>query len=272
MTDPASHPDGQPRTVSAAILVIGDEILSGRTKDKNIGYIAEYLTAIGIDLSEVRVVPDVEARIVSALNALRADYDYVFTTGGIGPTHDDITADSVAKAFGVPIDVDPRAVAMLQERFSDAELTPARLRMARIPAGADLVPNAVSKAPGFRIGNVVVMAGVPSIMQSMLDAVAPSLSTGQKMLSETIDAGLPEGAVAEPLGAIAKANADVIIGSYPYFDGSRYATRLVVRARDAGRLAAVAADVAAMVAAVRTAQGLPAAPSPAPLPAGETAR
>ena len=271
MTDPASPPDGQTRTVSAAILVIGDEILSGRTKDKNIGYIAEYLTAIGIDLSEVRVVPDVEARIVSALNALRAEYDYVFTTGGIGPTHDDITADSVAKAFGVPIDVDPRAVAMLKERFSDAELTPARLRMARIPAGADLVPNAVSKAPGFRIENVIVMAGVPSIMQSMLDAVAPSLRTGVRMLSETIDAGLPEGAVAEPLGAIAKANPDTMIGSYPYFDGIRYATRLVVRARDAARLAAVAAEVAAMVDGVRAAQGLP-APPPAPLPAGETAR
>jgi len=278
MTEPTSPPESQTRTVSAAILVIGDEILSGRTKDKNIGYIAEYLTAIGIDLSEVRVVPDVEARIVTALNALRAEYDYVFTTGGIGPTHDDITADCIAKAFGVPIDVDPRAVAMLKERFSDADLTPARLRMARIPAGADLVPNAVSKAPGFRIENVIVMAGVPSIMQSMLDAVAPSLATGQKMLSETIDAGLPEGAVAEPLGAIAKANPDAIIGSYPTFDGTRYTTRLVVRSRDAGRLAAVSAEVANMVAAVRTAQGLPPMPSdapasaPAPLPAGETAR
>lgn len=273
MTDPSPPADSPAETVTAAILVIGDEILSGRTKDKNIGYIAEYLTAIGIDLSEVRVVPDVEARIVSALNALRADYDYVFTTGGIGPTHDDITADCIAKAFGVPIDVDPRAVAMLKERFSDAELTPARLRMARIPAGADLVPNAVSKAPGFRIGNVIVMAGVPSIMQSMLDAVAPSLSTGRKMLSETIDAGLPEGAVAEPLGAIARANPDTMIGSYPYFDGNRYATRLVVRARDAGRLATVAAEVVAMVDGVRAAQGLPAAAAtPAPLPAGETAR
>jgi molybdenum cofactor synthesis domain-containing protein len=274
MTDQTSPPDSPPRTVSAAILVIGDEILSGRTKDKNIGHIAEYLTAIGIDLSEVRVVPDVEERIVMALNALRGAYDYVFTTGGIGPTHDDITADSVAKAFGVSIDVDPRAVAMLKERFSDTELTPARLRMARIPAGADLVPNAVSKAPGFRIGNVIVMAGVPAIMQSMLDAVAPSLSTGQKMLSETIDAGLPEGAVAEPLGAIARANPDTMIGSYPYFDGARYATRLVVRGRDADRLAAVAAEVAGMVATVRAALGQPATPAAAPAtpPAGETAR
>jgi molybdenum cofactor synthesis domain-containing protein len=267
----AAAADTATDTVTAAILVIGDEILSGRTKDRNIGWIADHCTAVGIQLREVRVVPDIEDEIVAAVNTLRVRFTYVFTTGGIGPTHDDITADCIAKAFGVPIDVDPRAVAMLKERFSETELTPARLRMARIPAGADLVPNAVSKAPGFRIGNVIVMAGVPSIMQSMLDAVAPSLSTGRKMLSETIDAGLPEGAVAEPLGAIAKANPDTMIGSYPYFDGTRYATRLVVRARDAERLAAVAAEVAAMVDGVRAAQGLP-APTPAPLPAGETAR
>src|SRR5665213_2708555 len=147
--------------VTAAILVIGDEILSGRTKDKNIGYIAEYLTNIGIDLREVRIVPDVEAEIVAALNVLRHRYDHVFTTGGIGPTHDDITADAVAKAFGVGIDVDQRAVAMLLERIPKADLNEARLRMARIPEGATLIVNSVSKAPGFTIGNVHVMAGVP---------------------------------------------------------------------------------------------------------------
>ncbi len=135
--------------VTAAILVIGDEILSGRTKDKNIGHIAEYLTAIGIDLREVRVVPDIEAEIVAAVNALRTRYDHVFTTGGIGPTHDDITADAIAKAFGVPIDVDPRAVAMLLERIPKPDLNEARLRMARIPEGASLIANSVSKAPGF---------------------------------------------------------------------------------------------------------------------------
>src|SRR5687767_4759749 len=158
--------------VTAAVLVIGDEILSGRTKDKNIGYIAEYLTAIGIDLKEVRVVPDEEDEIVAALNAMRRRYTYVFTTGGIGPTHDDITADCVAKAFGVPIDHDPRAVAILKERLGarGVELNEARLRMARIPQGADLVDNPVSGAPGFWIGNVIVMAGVPTIMQAMLDA------------------------------------------------------------------------------------------------------
>src|SRR2546429_6104312 len=148
--------------VTAAVLVIGDEILSGRTKDKNIGYIAEYLTNLGIDLKEVRVVPDEEEEIVAALNALRDRYTYVFTTGGIGPTHDDITADSVAKAFGVSIDVDPRAVAIMQERIkaTGAEMNEARMRMTRIPAGADLVLNKVSGAPGFWLDNVIVMARV----------------------------------------------------------------------------------------------------------------
>lgn len=237
--------------VTAGMVVIGDEILSGRTRDTNVHYLANFLGALGIDLVEVRMVPDVEERIVEAVNALRARCTHVFTTGGIGPTHDDITADAVARAFGVPIDVDERAVAKMLERYKREELTPARLRMARIPAGAELIDNAVSKAPGFRIGNVHVMAGVPAIMQSMLDAVAPSLTRGRPMLSATIEAGLPEGAVADPLRAIAAANADVLIGSYPYFDGSRYATRLVVRSRDEGRLAAVVAAVEDMVAAVK---------------------
>ncbi|MGH6683088.1 MAG: competence/damage-inducible protein A, partial [Pseudolabrys sp.] len=156
--------------VTAAVLVIGDEILSGRTKDKNIGFIADYLTALGIDLKEVRVVSDDEAAIVTALNALRRQYTYVFTTGGIGPTHDDITAECVAKAFGVPIDYHPEAVAILKERLAKTggELNEARMRMARIPQGAALVANKVSGAPGFWIGNVIVMAGVPAVMQSML--------------------------------------------------------------------------------------------------------
>src|SRR5471030_2720354 len=172
-------------TVTAAVLVIGDEILSGRTKDRNLGYIAEYLARIGVETREARVVPDVEAEIVSALNALRGRYTYVFTTGGIGPTHDDITADSVAKAFGVPIDEDPRALAMMMERYQPGDLTPARRRMARIPAGADLIENPISKAPGFRIGNVIVMAGVPNIMQAMFDSAAKGLETGAKILAET---------------------------------------------------------------------------------------
>src|SRR5664279_57770 len=155
--------------VTAGILVIGDEILSGRTKDKNIGFIAEYLTNIGIDLKEVRVVADDEADIIAALDALRARYNYVFTTGGIGPTHDDITADSVAKAFGVGIDHHPEVVARFKERWSEQDLNEARLRMARIPDGAELIQSATILAPGFKLGNVIVMAGVPSIMQAMMD-------------------------------------------------------------------------------------------------------
>jgi molybdenum cofactor synthesis domain-containing protein len=240
--------------VTAAVLVIGDEILSGRTKDKNIGFIAEYLTAIGIDLKEVRVVPDEEAEIIAALNALRGRYTYVFTTGGIGPTHDDITADSVAKAFGVTIDIDPRAVALFRARVPNMELNEARLRMARIPAGAELVENKVSAAPGFMIGNVIVMAGVPSIMQTMLDAVSSKLRTGQKMLSETVLANAREGDIGTPLGEIAKAHPDTMIGSYPFFDGQKPNTNIVVRARDARILAAAKRAVEDMLARVHAAR------------------
>ena len=230
--------------ITAAILVIGDEILSGRTKDKNIGYIAEYLTNIGIDLKQVRVVPDDEADVVEALNALRARFTYVFTTGGIGPTHDDITADCVAKAFGVSIDHDPRAVAMLREPYQPGDLNEARMRMARIPAGADLIENPISRAPGFRIGNVIVMAGVPSIMQSMLDNAAPKLATGTKMIAESIDAnGLPEGIYAKALGEIAAANPGVSIGSYPSFVNGGFRNQIVVRGKDQPMVAAAVAAI-----------------------------
>ena len=208
---------GNPQSlVTAGVLVIGDELLSGRTKDTNVGHIAENLTAIGIDLREVRFVPDVEEEIVAALNALRFRYSYVFTTGGIGPTHDDITADCVAK------------------------------RMARIPDGAELVVNPVSKAPGFWLGNVIVMAGVPSIMRAMLDWVLPQLKTGVKVLSETIDAGLKEGDIASDLREIAKNHPETTIGSYPYMSEKGFATRVVVRSRDAEKLAVAKADVEAM--------------------------
>lgn len=245
----ASDTSSSPALVTAAILVIGDEILSGRTKDKNIGYIAEYLTNIGIELREVRVVPDVQEEIVAALNALRARFTYVFTTGGIGPTHDDITADSVAAAFGVSIDHDPRAIAMLSERFPADQLNEARLRMARIPAGADLIANSVSKAPGFNIGNVYVMAGVPSIMQAMLDALAPTLKTGVKILSDTVRAGLREGDIGTALAEVAKAHPDVSIGSYPFFSDEGPDTNVVVRSRDAQKLAEAMAAVKTMLAA-----------------------
>jgi molybdenum cofactor synthesis domain-containing protein len=235
--------------ITAAILVIGDEILSGRTKDKNIGYIAEFLTQIGIETREVRVVPDLMDEIVAALNALRGRYTYVFTTGGIGPTHDDITADAVACALGVKIDHDPRALAMLRERFQPEELNEARMRMARIPEGAELIANPISKAPGFRIKNVITMAGVPSIMQAMLDAVAPTLKTGVKILSETVRANRREGDIGAPLAALAKSHPDVAIGSYPFWDeNGQPNTNIVVRSRDAAKLAEAKAAVEQMLA------------------------
>jgi len=240
--------------ITAAILVIGDEILSGRTKDKNIGYIAEYLTNIGIDLAEVRVVPDVEEEIVAALNALRHRYTYVFTTGGIGPTHDDITADSVAKAFGVGIGHDPRAVAVMKERFDalGTEMNEARMRMARVPHGAELVQNKISAAPGFWIGNVITMAGVPAIMQAMLDEVAPKLKTGAQMLSESIRADLREGDIGTELGEVAKQHPGTSIGSYPFFDDTKGPnTNIVIRARDAAQLAATRAAVEDMLRRVK---------------------
>jgi len=240
------------QSVTAAVLVIGDEVLSGRTKDSNSGYIAEYLTVIGIDLREVRVVPDVEDEIVAAVNALRARYDHVFTTGGIGPTHDDITADAIARAFGVSIDVDERAVAMLLERIPKADLNEARLRMARIPAGASLIANPVSKAPGFTIGNVHVMAGVPAIMHAMLDVLAPTLPTGRKILSRSIDAGLREGDIAAAFAAVQKQFPDVSMGSYPGFkEGVGFTTQLVLRSRNEERLGQAEAAVRAMLAEVR---------------------
>src|SRR5213078_1394892 len=185
--------------VTAGVLVIGDEILSGRTKDKNIGYIAEYLTALGIDLLEVRVVGDEEAAIVDALNALRRRYSYVFTTGGIGPTHDDITADCIAKAFGVGISEHPEAVARMTRHYGDAALfTPARRRMARVPDGGTLVDNPVSVAPGFQMENVFTFAGSPSVAQGMFQSMKHRLVGGDPVLARTVRTNLPEGIIAEP--------------------------------------------------------------------------
>jgi molybdenum cofactor synthesis domain-containing protein len=231
--------------ITAALLVIGDEILSGRTKDKNIGTLADHLTDIGIRLKEVRVVADDEAEIAAAVNALRARYTYLFTTGGIGPTHDDITADSIAKAFGVEIDVDPRARAVMQAACDarGIELTPARLRMARLPLGADLAEAGNSIAPGFIIANVVVMAGIPDIMRVMLEAVTPRLKTGTRMLSETIELARPESQIAQLFADHQKAYPDVAMGSYPCMRDGKPATDLVLRAPDAGRLAAAVASL-----------------------------
>src|ERR1700754_2584321 len=183
----------QDKVVTAAILVIGDEILSGRTKDRNIGYIAEYLTNMGVELREARVVPDVEEEIVAALNALRTRYTYVFTTGGIGPTHDDITADAVAAAFGVSIDYHPEAMALMAARYKNpADFNEMRKRMARIPDTATLIKNSVSTAPGFQIGNVFVMAGVPMVMRAMLEELAPRLTRGAVVHAVTVEVHLPE--------------------------------------------------------------------------------
>jgi molybdenum cofactor synthesis domain-containing protein len=233
---------------TAAVLLIGDEILSGRTKDRNLGFIADYLFALGIDLKEARVVADVEAEIVAAVNELRARYGYVFTTGGIGPTHDDITADAMAKAFGVAIDHHPQAVATLTAYFKEIGREPneARMRMARVPKGATLIDNPVSKAPGFQIGNVFVMAGVPKIMQAMLEQVMPRLAKGVPMQSRAIEVLGGEGDLAKPLGEIQSRYPTVIIGSYPFQSVAGFAANLVLRSRDVPALDAAEAEVKAM--------------------------
>ncbi len=240
------------KIITAGYVVIGDEILSGRTKDKNIGFLASYLTEIGIELSEVRVVPDIQEKIVEAVNALRTQYTYVFTSGGIGPTHDDITADAIAKAFGVSIDLDPRAFKLLEDHYGAESFTPARQRMARIPKGADLIENKVSIAPGFRIENVHVMAGVPAIMQAMVDAIAPTLETSQKMLSVTIDAPLPESRIAMELGEIQENYPQTSIGSYPQAKDGVFSTQVVVRSRSNDVLEQASEAVRAAVEAAKT--------------------
>jgi molybdenum cofactor synthesis domain-containing protein len=233
---------------TAAVLLIGDEILSGRTKDKNLGFIADYLAALGIDLKEARVVPDIEQEIVEALNALRARYTYVFTTGGIGPTHDDITADAVAKAFGVPIGHDPTAVDILLTWFEQIGREPneARMRMARIPVGATLIENRVSKAPGFQIGNVFVMAGIPKVMQAMMEEAAKRLTGGIPVRSVSITVEGGEGDIAQPLKAIQDRFPEVTIGSYPFEGSHGFAATLVLRSRDDQALAASEREVKAM--------------------------
>ncbi len=233
---------------TAALLIIGDEILSGRTRDANLAFLAGRLSELGIPLREARIVPDQREEIIAALNALRARYSYVFTTGGIGPTHDDITAECVAAAFGVPLLRHPEAVRRLAAHYENpADLTEARLRMANIPEGGTLIDNPVSAAPGFRIGNVFVLAGVPRIMQAMFDGLAGDLVGGAPIASRTVGCDLGEGVIAMELGAIAAAFPDLSIGSYPYFQAGRFGTSLVVRGIDEARLEAAAEAIAAMV-------------------------
>ncbi|MDF1609844.1 molybdopterin-binding protein [Hoeflea sp. YIM 152468] len=240
------------RTVTAAALAIGDELLSGRTRDKNIGHLAELLTAAGIVLEEVRIVPDEQSRIVEALNALRTRYDYVFTSGGIGPTHDDITADAIAAAFDVECTYDAAAMALLSAHYADRglELTPARQRMARMPVGSRHIDNPVSCAPGFIIGNVHVMAGVPSVFQAMLDTVLPQLNVGVKLLSDKVSCPYGEGDIGDPLAAIAKAHRQVSIGSYPRFSGAGFSTEIVIRCRDAAAIATARREIEAMLSEI----------------------
>jgi molybdenum cofactor synthesis domain-containing protein len=226
--------------LTAAVLVIGNEILSGRTPDTNTNTIARFLGALGIDLKEVRVVGDAEDEIVAALNALRARYTYVFTTGGIGPTHDDITADAVAKAFGVSIDYHPEALAILAARIKPEDFNVMRKRMARIPFGASLVKNSVSAAPGFQIENVFVMAGVPKIMQAMLEDIAPRLDRGQLVQAITISARIAEGTIAAALAKLQGEHDTVAIGSYPQYGEDGYGVQLVARGRDAAEVEKVA--------------------------------
>jgi molybdenum cofactor synthesis domain-containing protein len=231
---------------TAAVLIIGDEILSGRTQDTNLNTIARFLAALGIDLKEARTVGDGMAQIVEALTALRSAHDYVFTTGGIGPTHDDITADAVAEAFGVALPEHPDALAILGKRYGPGEFNAARRRMARIPEGGTLITNPVTDAPGFQIGNVFVMAGVPKIMTAMLEDVAPRLRKGAVVHAVTVRvSGVGEGTVADILTAAAKADRDLSFGSYPFGHGSvgEIGTNLVVRGRDQARLEAAVAGL-----------------------------
>lgn len=223
---------------TAAILVIGDEILSGRTQDTNTAYIAQWLGKIGIRTAEARVVSDSIETIGEALNALRARYTYVFTTGGIGPTHDDITADAVAHAFDLPIGPNAEAVSILTAHYKPGDFNEARQRMARTPEGAILIENPISKAPGFQVGNVFVMAGIPRVMQAMLESLRPRLTGGPPLLSQTISVFAAEGTIADTLTAVQGQFPDVPLGSYPFYRNDRFGTSLVGRSADPARLAA----------------------------------
>lgn len=240
------------KIVTAAVLIIGNEILSGRTQDVNLNYLAKGLNEAGVRLLEARVVPDSAEAIVAAVNEVRAQYDYVFTTGGIGPTHDDITSECVARAFGLPLVLHPEAARILEAHYRKRgmEFNAARRRMAQVPEGAELVLNAVSLAPGFRIGNVYVLAGVPQVMQAMFESLKAGLRGGRPVLSRTISCGLAEGALAEGLGAIQARHPDVDIGSYPWYRHGSYGVSLALRSPEAARLAAAGDEVAAFVRAL----------------------
>ena len=235
----------QSKIWTAALVVIGDEILSGRTQDKNVAQVATWLNDQGIRLAEVRIVPDVLERIDEAVNALRSAHDYVFTTGGIGPTHDDITVDAIAAALGVPVVIHPQARQLLEDYYRDRHggITDARLRMARVPEGAELIPNPTSGAPGVKIGNVYIMAGVPYIAASMLEALTGRLEGGRPVVSVTIGARAPESDVADLLRETEEAHPGVAIGSYPFFKDGRYGANFVIRSEDGDLARATGQDL-----------------------------
>ena len=233
--------------ITACALVIGNEVLSGRTKDANLNWMASRCTEIGISLAEARVLPDDEGIIIEAINECREKYNYVFTTGGIGPTHDDITSACVAKAFGVEIERRKEAVELLETFIKKENLNEARLKMAEIPVGAELIYNPVSKAPGFRMENVYVMAGVPSIMRSMFDGFANSLMSGEKVLSQSVACYLPEGAVAQGLSNIQGRHLEIDVGSYPFMRAGKFGCTLVSRGTDEKHLSMVVDEIKAMI-------------------------
>ncbi len=230
-------------TVTAALIIIGNEILSGRTQDANLAFLATALNEAGIQLREVRVVPDAEADIVEAVNALRTKFDHVFTTGGIGPTHDDITSASIAKAFDLPYGRHPEAERRLLAYYPPEKVNPARMKMAETPEGAELIDNPVSVAPGFTIGNVHVLPGVPSILQAMWAGLRPRLKGGAVVVSKTITVFCPEGEIAKPLGEIQALHPTVEIGSYPFMRQERFGTSLVLRSVDAAAIEAALAAI-----------------------------
>ena len=250
---PATASPADDRIFTAALVVIGDEILSGRTQDANIAYLAKWLGLQGIRLREVRVVADDTAAIVAAVNALRVAHDYLFTTGGIGPTHDDITVDAIAQALGVEVVLHPQAVAVLTDHYGDA-INTARLRMARVPAGAELIENPRTKAPGIRFGNIFIMAGVPAITRSMLESLDGMLPGGRPVRSRTVAAWTAESRVASLLAAVEKAHDGVQIGSYPFWRDGRTGANFVVRSVDQELLDATAT---ALMAAL-DGEGIPA--------------
>lgn len=233
---------------TAGLIVIGNEILSGRTHDTNVPYLGQRLDQLGIRLNEVRVIPDVESAIVAAVNACRISYDYVFTSGGIGPTHDDITTASVAAAFGAEVQEHPEAKRRLLEFYGENDLTPARLKMAGIPAGAILIDNPISAAPGFQIENVFVLAGIPDVFKAMIEGLAGRLSGGLPMLSRALTTSLREGQLAAGLGELQKRYSDVLIGSYPFFRDHRHGVSVVCRGTDAARLQTLLAELEKLVA------------------------